>query len=139
MHRCIKTQIWEKATAGKMKAKSTTLRNIAPVLIHYFLVWHILAHYPMFLFRSPSCELYMVLEATTDLSVCKTEIITTRHLGSPATQMMLNNRKVTRLGIEPRPSGKIPDALTTELSGLTGTICYVLFMHPLLQLGILVI
>ena len=31
---------------------------------------------------------------------------------------MLNNRKVTRLGIEPRPSGKIPDALTTELSGL---------------------
>ena len=26
--------------------------------------------------------------------------------------IVLNNRKVTRLGIEPRPSGKIPDALT---------------------------
>ena len=52
---------------------------------------------------------------------------------------MLNNGKVTRLGIEPRPSGKIPDALTTELSGLTGTICYVLFMYLPLQLGILVI
>ena len=52
---------------------------------------------------------------------------------------MLNNRKVTRLGIEPRPSGNIPDALTTELSGLTGTIHYVLFMHLPLQLGILVI
>ena len=52
---------------------------------------------------------------------------------------MLNNRKVTRLGIEPRPSGKIPDALTTELSGLTGTIHYVLFMYLPLQLGILVI
>ena len=52
---------------------------------------------------------------------------------------MLNNRKVTRLGIEPRPSGKIPDALTTELSGLTGTIHYVLFMYLPLKLGILVI
>ena len=55
------------------------------------------------------------------------------------THFVLNNRKVTRLGIEPRPSGKIPDALTTELSGLTRTIHYVLFMHLPLQLGILVI
>ena len=53
--------------------------------------------------------------------------------------ILLNNRKVTRLGIEPMPSGKIPDALTTELSGLTGTIHYVLFMYLPLQLGILVI
>ena len=44
-------------------------------------------------------------------------------------KILFNNRKVTRLGIEPRPSGKIPDALTTELSGLTGTIHYVLFVE----------
>ena len=31
---------------------------------------------------------------------------------------VLEYRKVTRLGIEPRPSGHIPDALTTELSSL---------------------
>ena len=33
---------------------------------------------------------------------------------------VLEYRKVTRLGIEPRPSGHIPDALTTELSSLVG-------------------
>ena len=33
---------------------------------------------------------------------------------------MLEYRKVTRLGIEPRPSGHIQDALTTELSSLVG-------------------
>ena len=33
---------------------------------------------------------------------------------------MLEYRKVTRLWIEPRPSGYIPDALTTELSSLVG-------------------
>ena len=58
---------------------------------------------------------------------------------SDHTNFVLNNRKVTRLGIEPRPSGKIPDALTTEVSGLTGIIRYLLFMHLPLQLGILVI
>ena len=34
--------------------------------------------------------------------------------------LLLEYRKVTRLGIEPRPSGHIPDALTTELSSLVG-------------------
>ena len=33
---------------------------------------------------------------------------------------LLEYRKVTRLGIERRPSGHIPDALTTELSSLVG-------------------
>ena len=33
---------------------------------------------------------------------------------------VLEYSKVTRLGIEPRPSGHIPDALTTELSSLVG-------------------
>ena len=33
---------------------------------------------------------------------------------------LLEYRKVTRLGIEPRPSEHIPDALTTELLSLVG-------------------
>ena len=33
---------------------------------------------------------------------------------------VLEYRKVTRLGIESRPSGHIPDALTTELSSFVG-------------------
>ena len=36
------------------------------------------------------------------------------------TNTVLEYRKVTRLGIELRPSGYIPDALTTELSSLVG-------------------
>ena len=42
------------------------------------------------------------------------------HIWNCAQTMLLEYRKVTRLGIEPRPSGHIPDALTTELSSLVG-------------------
>ena len=45
------------------------------------------------------------------------------------TNPLLEYRKVTRLGIEPRPSGHIPNALTTELSSLVGFNHTINFMY----------